>query len=83
MRMADDDSNRAIQAFPIHNETVKGLHTDLDVKKLNILHCTGDGDVTYTFNDDSTFVESLVTGEDRALGDSVKSITTTASCVVS
>jgi len=83
MLMADDNSNRVIQAFPIHIETVIGTHTDLDVSKLNVVHCNADGDITYTFNGGTTLTESLIAGDDRGLGDSVKSITTTTEFVVS
>ena len=77
------EGGEIIQAFPIHHKTVSSVFTDKDVVPYNVLRCIADSTVVYTFTDDSTFQENLVIGEDRALGNSVKSITTTAECMIS
>jgi len=72
-----------VQAFPIHKGTVKGIFTDKLIGNQAVLHCDANSDITYTFTDDTTYSESLLMGEDRALSDDIKSITTTAECTIS
>jgi len=72
-----------VQAIPIHRGTLKGTFTDQLIGNQSVLHCVEDCTITYTFVDDTTFQESLIVGDDRALSDDIKSITTTAECLVS
>ena len=73
----------AVQAFPISLNTAKGTFTDESCVNRSVLHCNVDCSVTYTFTDDSTYVETLVAGEDRGLTRDVKSLTTTGTCLIS
>ena len=72
-----------VQAIPIHKGTLKGTFTDQLIGNQSVLHCVANSDITYTFTDDSTYQEALLAGDDRALSDDVKSITTTAECMIS
>ncbi len=72
-----------VQAFPISLNTTIGTFTDEPCTNRSVLHCVADTDVAYTLIDDSVFSESLVAGEDRGLTRDVKSITTTAVCIIS
>ena len=71
-----------VQAFPIHKGTVSNIFTDKLIGNCSALHCITDCNITYTFIDDTTFAEALLSGEDRALSDDIKSITTTAECMI-
>ncbi len=72
-----------VQAFPISKLTVRGTLTDQTTVNRSTLRALAAGDVTYTFQDDTTYVESLVVGDDRGLTRDVKSVTSTMECMVS
>ena len=71
--MVGTEANKnAIQALPIHRGTKSAIHTNEPIGIYKVLHCKVDGNVTYTFTDDTTFAEALITGEDRALSSDIK-----------
>ncbi len=76
-------NGQVIQAFPIHHKTKSAVHTDQLVGSFVVARCVDDGSITYTFNDDTTFTETVSVGDDRALGDTIKSITTSTEFMIS
>ena len=71
-----------VQAFPISLQTVVGVLTDESCVNRSVLHCVEESTVTYTFTDDSTLAEVMLVGEDRGLTRDVKSVSTTATCMI-
>ena len=76
-------NGQIIPAFPIHHKTIRGTQTDLPVGSFVTIHCLADCVMEYTFKDGSTFTENLIIGEDRALGDTIATITSTGEIIVS
>jgi len=72
-----------VQAFPISLNTAIGTFTDESCTNRSVLHCNVDATVVYTFTDNSTLQELLLAGDDRGLTRDVKSVTTTAECMIS
>jgi len=71
-----------VQAFPISLNTAKGTFTDEPCTNRSVIHCIEDGDIIYTFTDNSTLQEALIAGSDRGITRDVKSITTTTEFLI-
>ena len=83
--MARSNDGYSIQAFPIHKETFKGTATDLDCGNYSVVHALADVRITFKFNDTSKMDLDIdmVEHMDFGITEDVKSITSTASVLVS
>ncbi len=81
--MVGTEANKnVVQAFPISKTTRSGTFTDEPCSDVSCIHASETVTVTYTFDDDTTFAENLIAGEDRGISSDVKSLTTTAACML-
>ncbi len=82
MALAPSYESDSVQAFPIGLNTFQGIATDEHCRSRSVLHSIVDGDVTFTFTDDTTLIINTISGQDFGITRDVKSITSTASVLI-
>ena len=71
------------QAFPLHENTFKGIPNNEPNKNYTVLHAVADGTLTLTFNTGGSLVVDILEDEDYALVDGTTIITCTAAVLMS
>ncbi len=77
------DSGQIIQAFPIQSNTYVGTASGLDVEGFDIVHCNEDNTLTFEFGVEGTVVVNATAGQDFAIANNCKYLTSSAEVIVS
>ena len=76
-------NSATIPVFPIYRHTVIGVQSDTLCGKFNVVHANEDGDVTFTFLDDTTLDVTVTGGDDLGITQDVKSLSSSAEVMLS